>query len=201
MTKTTTEVAELHILILRIAQGDEASFEALYDQMYAPIFGYIASKFRKQLRQKDVEDIMQYTFLQIWRKANAYRGSHTNNSAKKWMYTIARNKAYKVAKVSRLMPISIENYFRSKDSEDSQSAYEYEFQSQDHTENEVIETLMSNKVVDICKKLPKREQDMLVMRFREERKLREIGEKHNLSSPRIKQIIDQILEFIFYALQ
>jgi RNA polymerase sigma factor (sigma-70 family) len=200
MIKTTTDVAELHTLILRIAQGDEASFEALYDQMNTQVSGYLASNFRRQLAPKDVEDIMQYTFLQIWRKANTYRGKHTNSSAKKWVYTIARNRAYKVVKALKSVPISIEAYYRSNDNEDK-SAHEYEFPSTDHTENEALEILMSNKVVELCRELTKREKDILIMRFEKNRTLREIGKDYSLSSPRIKQIIDGILEFLFYALQ
>jgi RNA polymerase sigma factor (sigma-70 family) len=201
MRKTAVEATELHTLILQIAQGNEASFERLYEVMLTPLSGYIASKFKGQLQKKDIEDIMQYTFLQIWRKSSSYRGKHTNSSAKKWMYTIARNRAYKVTKALSLLPTSIESYSRNKDKENQETAYEYKFRSQDHTENEAVEMIMSNKVIEICRKLPKREQDVLIMRFSEKRNLREIGEKHNLSSPRIKQIIDQILEFILYTLR
>ena len=168
--------------------------------MNAQVSGYLASNFKGQLAPKDVEDIMQHTFLQIWLKSSTYRGKHTNNSAKKWIYAIARNRAYKVLKVLKSASVSIEDYYRSNDNEDN-SAHEYEFPSKDHTENEALEILMSNKVVEICRKLTKREKSILIMRFEKERTLREIGKDYNLSSPRIKQIIDGILEFIVDALQ
>jgi RNA polymerase sigma factor (sigma-70 family) len=201
--KTTLEVTELHTLILRIAKGDETSFEILYDQMNEQVSKHIASKFRRQLRPRDVEDIMQYTFLQVWRKAGSYRGKHTNNSAKSWIYTIARNRASKVSKSMGTMPISIESdySYRPTDHKDSPSVHERKFSSSDNTENEAFDKLMSSRVIEMCKKLPQRDRDMLIMRFEERRTFKEIGKNHNLSSPRIKQIIDGILEVIFYALK
>ena len=201
MIKMTVKVAELHTLILKIAQGDETSFEDLYNQMNMQVSGYLASKFRGQLRQKDIEDIMQYTFLQIWLKASTYRGKHTNNSARNWIYTIARNRAYKVIKILRSMPVSMDTYYRSNDDGDSLPVHEYEFPSQDNIENEALERLISTRVVELAKKLPKRDRNMLIERFEEEHTFREIGLNYSLSSPRIKQIIDRILDFLFNALR
>lgn len=190
----------LHALILQIAQGSDVAFETLYNSMHAPLSRYVASKFSGQLSQTDIEDITQYTFLQILLRANTYRGKHTDNSAKKWIFTIARNRAFKVLKILSTLPVSMEAY-RPNASEPDLPALEYEFPAQDNTEKEAINTLLIETVIRICTSLSRRDREMLVMRFEEKRTLKEIGNRYNLSSPRIKQIVDHILEMLYRTLQ
>lgn len=80
--------ADLARLLDRIAEGDRAAFQAVYDATSAKLFGVVL----RILRDRDVaEDILQEAYVRIW--DNAARFDATKASPITWMATIARNRA------------------------------------------------------------------------------------------------------------
>ena len=73
-------------LIARLAGGDGAALRQLFDQ-HAP---WLAARLRKALPADDVEDVLQETFLAVWKNAGTYRPQGT---AAAWLWVIARNQA------------------------------------------------------------------------------------------------------------
>jgi RNA polymerase sigma-70 factor (ECF subfamily) len=72
----------------RIAEGDRARFEALY-RLTAPRLWAVV---RRMVAQKQpAEDVLQDTYLTIWRKAHLF--DRTAGDALGWMTTIARHRA------------------------------------------------------------------------------------------------------------
>lgn len=75
-------------LLLRSARGDEAAFARLY-QLSAPKLFALALRI---VRRRDwAEDVLQESFINIWRRADSYQTD--KGGAQTWMASIVRNRA------------------------------------------------------------------------------------------------------------
>ncbi|MFZ4286772.1 sigma-70 family RNA polymerase sigma factor [Variovorax sp. HJSM1_2] len=80
--------AELMALIDRIGQHDEAALRQLYDKTSSKLFGLAM----RVVRQRDgAEDVLQESFLTVWRAAGDYRASLSPPMA--WLGLIVRSRA------------------------------------------------------------------------------------------------------------
>lgn len=79
---------ELDRLLVRVARGDRAAFEDVYDRLAGAIYGLI----RKVLRDPaQSEEVAQEVLLEVWRTASRFdpiRGSATT-----WVMTMAHRRA------------------------------------------------------------------------------------------------------------
>ena len=73
-------------LIAAVAAGDDTALRELFTR-HAP---WLAARLRAALPPPDVEDVLQETFLALWRGARGYRPQGTPQA---WMWVIARNQA------------------------------------------------------------------------------------------------------------
>ncbi len=73
-------------LIARLAGGDESALRELFSR-HAP---WVAARLRAVLPAADVEDVLQETFLALWRGAGTYR---PQGAAGGWLWVIARRQA------------------------------------------------------------------------------------------------------------
>jgi RNA polymerase sigma-70 factor, ECF subfamily len=73
-------------LITALAAGDDAALRELFKR-HAP---WLSGRLRAGLSPPDVEDVLQETFLAIWKGAGGYRPQGTPQA---WMWVIARNQA------------------------------------------------------------------------------------------------------------
>ena len=75
-------------LLARVARGDHAAFEAVYDQLAGPVYGIV----RKVLRDPaQSEEVAQEVMLEIWRTASRFDPSR--GGAASWALTIAHRRA------------------------------------------------------------------------------------------------------------
>ena len=73
-------------LIAALAAGDDTALRELFTR-HAP---WLAARLRAALPPLDVEDVLQETFLAVWKGASGYRPRGTPRA---WMWVIARNQA------------------------------------------------------------------------------------------------------------
>ena len=73
-------------LIASLAGGDDMALRQLFDR-HAP---WLAARLRKALPPDDVEDVLQETFLAVWKNAGTYQPQGTPAA---WLWAIARNQA------------------------------------------------------------------------------------------------------------
>jgi RNA polymerase sigma-70 factor, ECF subfamily len=73
-------------LIASLAGGDDMALRQLFDR-HAP---WLAARLRKTLPPDDVEDVLQETFLAVWKNAGTYQSRGTPSA---WLWVIARNQA------------------------------------------------------------------------------------------------------------
>jgi RNA polymerase sigma-70 factor, ECF subfamily len=73
-------------LIMRLAGGDDAALRDLFNR-HAP---WLAARLRAVLPPSDVEDVLQETFLAVWKGARNYT---PQGAAGGWLWGIARRQA------------------------------------------------------------------------------------------------------------
>lgn len=75
-------------LMVRVARGDEAAFERLYDMLIGPVFGLIRRVVRDRSQS---EEVAQEVMVELWRTASRY--SPERGSATTWAMTVAHRRA------------------------------------------------------------------------------------------------------------
>ena len=75
-------------LLAKVARGDHAAFESVYDQLAAPVYG-VARKVLRDPAQS--EEVAQEVMLEVWRSASRF--DSCRGSAVAWVMTIAHRRA------------------------------------------------------------------------------------------------------------
>jgi RNA polymerase sigma-70 factor (ECF subfamily) len=75
-------------LLIRVARGDEAAFERVYDSLSAPVFGLV----RRVVRDRaQAEEVAQEVMVEVWRTAARFDPARGN--ALSWVLTMAHRRA------------------------------------------------------------------------------------------------------------
>ncbi|GHH40771.1 RNA polymerase sigma factor [Streptomyces candidus] len=88
-------------LLADLAQGDHAALRVLYERHAAAVLRLIR---RLTSDQGMAEEILQETWLAVWRSAAAFRGE---SSAKGWVMGVARRQAHNQLRRTRLQVIDL----------------------------------------------------------------------------------------------
>jgi RNA polymerase sigma-70 factor (ECF subfamily) len=75
-------------LLTRVARGDQAAFEDVYDTLAGPIYGLINRVVRDPAQS---EEVCQEVFLEVWRTASRFDPG--KGAAATWAMTIAHRRA------------------------------------------------------------------------------------------------------------
>jgi RNA polymerase sigma factor (sigma-70 family) len=76
-------------LVRRTATGDRPAF----DELYRRTSPWLAVRLRRRCADEDVvADVLQETYLSVWRAAGSFAGATTEGSAVGWLWTIAANR-------------------------------------------------------------------------------------------------------------
>jgi RNA polymerase sigma-70 factor (ECF subfamily) len=101
---TTSGHISDEVLVIKIARGDTAALESLYDRHASVV---LAIALRVVGERAAAEDVLQETFWRVWNSADTYqsqRGSFTS-----WLFRIARNLAIDLYRRRSVRPQTVEN--------------------------------------------------------------------------------------------
>ena len=79
---------DLDWLVRHVARGDEAAFEAVYDQLSRPVYGLVRRVLRDPAQS---EEVTQEVLLEVWRTASRFDAA--KGSALTWVMTMAHRRA------------------------------------------------------------------------------------------------------------
>ena len=173
--------------LVRQAQKDPDAFAELYEHYYPKIFGYAL---RRTANLEAAQDITSETFFKALRKLWQFRWRNTSFSS--WLYKIATNE--------------INQYFRKAEYKKSISLEElqeqgFELISPHDPESELIEAQEKLKQYqdfqEIQKKivrLPAKYQEVIALRFFEEKQIKEIAEILGKKEGTVKSLLHRAVE-------
>jgi RNA polymerase sigma-70 factor (ECF subfamily) len=89
MSATSRDPGEIDQLLSRVALADRAAFDALYQRTAPRLFG-VALRILND--RNDAEDVVQESFVKIWRRATLYI-STDDGAPLQWLTSVVRNTA------------------------------------------------------------------------------------------------------------
>jgi RNA polymerase sigma-70 factor (ECF subfamily) len=173
--------------LVRQAQKAPDAFAKLYDQYYPKIFGYVL---RRTANLEAAQDITSETFLKALRKLWQFRWRNVSFSS--WLYKITTNE--------------INQYFRKAEYKKSVSLEElqeqgFELISPYDPESELIEAQEKLKqyqdfqeIQEKILQLPVKYQEVIALRFFEQKQIKEIGEILGKKEGTIKSLLHRAVE-------
>lgn len=159
-------------LLIEAAQNDPSRFAELYEQNFHRVYAYVARRVRDRVETQDVT-------AQVFHKALANLGKFKwkGSPFAAWLYRIASNA---IADRSR------QKARESTDQPDPSS------ESSAATDLEAVERRA--RLFRAVDKLPEDQRRVIVMRFADEKSIREIGEELGRSEGAVKQLQFRALE-------
>jgi len=184
---------DLHDLLHRIGNGDPLALEELDSAIRQPLMRYLVNQFSPKLSNDDIEDIIQFTLIQIWRYAPDYRGLHNDASARRLIFKIAKHRSWRILKFQRNGLVSLDDEGKSSGKSEHHSKTKRQYASSDNTENLALKNLVWREVGSLIESLSDQEKAVFRLRMEQGFTMDEIGMKVKRSKPRVKQILDSIL--------
>jgi RNA polymerase sigma-70 factor (ECF subfamily) len=171
-------------LLSEIADNkSKAAFEQLFD-FYAPRLK--SFYLQQRLTSEEAEDLLQETFIMIWRKAGQFNASKATVST--WIYTIARNKRI--------------DYLR-KDIRRAEDPVEFlpEIAEDNHTgpEEKMIQSDLSYRIKDIINKMPVEQGDILKLAYFKGMTHQEIAKAKNIPLGTVKSRMRLAMDRLSHA--
>lgn len=185
MPLTDQELLEL------IAQGDQAAMEVLVYRYHAEIYRYL---YRNINREKLAEDLTQETFLRVIR---ALRQGKYPAQFRPWIYRIATNllrDMFKSAGYQRQVPASQEEVARL--SEEGPKG-----RAESNLIDIVLKQELRKQVVEAIQALPGELRQVIIMRFYQELKIKDIAQALGMPEGTIKSRLHRAYRQLSDALQ
>lgn len=158
MTESYSDKTDKELVLAAKNNPDE--FQGIVERYWNRLFGYLRRT--SYFSQEDIEDILQEVFIKVYRFINGYDDSMTFST---WIYQIARNTMIDEIRKRKARPIAyqLENEELLKVLKSSLDL-EKEFHANDSLE----------KIKKIISELPFSYQEVLMLRFLEEKDYSEI---------------------------
>ena len=152
-------------LILEYRAGTEESFKILVERYAQPLYGFA---YRMTGKQELSEDIVQETFVKVWKKIGQYNAG--SNTFKPWIFTIARNTIIDQLRKKKMPTISD---FDSKDG--------YNFLTETISDPDTLPATLiakaeqKNMIDESMQSLSAEDREILTLHYQEELTFETIG--------------------------
>jgi RNA polymerase sigma-70 factor (ECF subfamily) len=133
------------LLLRRFYEGDDASFEALFERHYDMVYGVL---YRLTGTRQEAEDIAQEVFLKLYRRPL----QHGDNVAG-WLYRVAVNSGYNALRTDN-----------RRARREKTAVQEFETPRPPRTEDEVTRRETHRRVREALARIPARSAKLLVLR-------------------------------------
>lgn len=152
-------INEAQALFEKASQGDESSFALLYQKYFTPIYRYFLAFLGSK---EEAEDLTQTTFLNVLRFLQEQRKQEIKFEP--WLYQIARHLLIDFWRKKKTIPLeSLENQKEEKGYEN------LTYQLDQEVGNKTL-------ILKYLKKLNLEQKEVIILRFFEEKNVRETSE-------------------------
>ena len=149
-------------LLIEAAQSDPTHFGELYEENFARVYGFIARRVRNR---QEAQDLTSQVFERALRNLHRFEWRGTPFAA--WLYRMASN--------------AIADHYHAKARELPRQDPEITTDEMEHAERRAI-------LSRCLERLPQEQRHVVVMRFLEERSIRDIATQLGKSEGAIKQL-------------
>lgn len=167
--------------LIKQAQKEPEVFSELYQQNYSKIFGYVL----KRVASVEIaQDITSETFFKALKNLKKFRWKNISFSS--WLYRIASNETVNYFRKNKYKSISLEKFCEPANFDPTSEIIAAEEKLQQQTE--FLE--LHQKI----KKLKPIYQEVIVLKFFEKKKIKEIAEILGKKEGTIKSLIHRSIE-------
>ena len=169
-------------LVIR-AQENPVHFAPLYDHYFPKIYNYI---YHKVNNRQLAEDLVSETFYKAMANINRYEWQKRSFAC--WLYTIARNQV-------------IDNYRKQSPVFLDGSEAELPSPEKNNPEEKFLRDVTRDELLELIRTLSQDQQDALLLRFREELKIKEIAQILNKNEGAVKALMFRGLKKLRHKLE
>ncbi len=156
-----------HDLVRAVLSGDRAAFAAIVERYVSPVYKF---SYRYVRNGPDAEDVSQEVFLRVWKNLKKFDES---KNFKTWIFAITKNASLDLLKKKKPMSFS---QFGEED--DAVEAVLAPYVTIADTAEAVFDQGVLKEGFDAAlAKLPSRYRDVMVLRYNDNLKFREIAER------------------------
>jgi RNA polymerase sigma-70 factor (ECF subfamily) len=191
MSSTTKEPAYFEELLSRARAADSSALEALYTELYTPIYRYVYARLGAYPAQKQLaEDITQEAFLKLFTNIRAGKMDDFKGTLVGYSFTIARNLIidYSRKKRESLLTTDEESFDDLPSDQISQ-------------EEEAHIKLVGSEIFKHIAELPDSMQEVLILSFVHEYSSEEISAVLSKSEEAVRQLKSRGLRKLRYIMR
>ena len=168
-------------LAARAAAGDDAAFEAIVQRYQARIYRLAC----RLTSDTDAPDVLQETFLQVYRHLSSFRGESRFGT---WLYRIATNAALMHRRATARRPAeSLEAYLPRFDADGRHTATPAELQVASHADELLDREFLLGKARAVVAMLPDLYREAFVLRDLEEMPTDQVARALGVETATVRQ--------------
>jgi RNA polymerase sigma-70 factor (ECF subfamily) len=169
------------ILAARAAAGDDPAFETIVRRYQSRVFRLAC----RLTSDTDAPDILQETFLQVYRHLRSFRGESQFGT---WLYRIATNAALMHRRgAKRRAAESLEQYLPRFDADGVHAATPAELQVASQADELLDRQTLAERARDAIDRLPDRYRDAFVLRDLEEMSTAHVAQALGIEPAAVRQ--------------
>jgi RNA polymerase sigma-70 factor, ECF subfamily len=165
----------------RAAAGDDSAFETIVRRYQARVFRLAC----RLTSDTDAPDVLQETFLQVYRHLQSFRGE---SQFATWLYRIATNAALMHRRgAKRRAAESLEEYLPRFDADGVHAATPAELQVASQVDERLDRQTLAERARDVIGRLPDRYRDAFVLRDLEEMSTADVAQALGIEPAAVRQ--------------
>jgi RNA polymerase sigma-70 factor (ECF subfamily) len=169
-------------LAARAAAGDESAFEAIVTRYQSRVFRLA---WRLTGSESDAADVLQETFLQVYRKIATFRGASRFGT---WLYRIATNAALMHRRARARRPAEpLDDFLPGFDGDGLHAATPAEIRAAEDVERRLDRRRLAEKALAAVDRLPDAHREAFVLRDLEEMSTAEVADVLGLDPAAVRQ--------------
>jgi RNA polymerase sigma-70 factor, ECF subfamily len=169
------------VIAARAAAGDELAFEAIVERYQARVFRLAG----RLTSETDAPDVLQETFLQVYRHLPSFRG---DSLFRTWLYRITTNAALMYRRARRRRPAEpLDAFLPRFDAHGALDATPAELQVASHADELLDRQFLAERAREVIARLPDLYRDAFVLRDLEDMPTEEVAQALGVSPATVRQ--------------